>query len=212
MTIVSISMLSDRLPGTAASADLTLAVNRATSFVNTWAKDYDPFDDYQESPESILAPPEIGDICLSAAEAFYYKEIGQRSRDGNETGYWQQYLYGDSEMMGLRQQLMEITIEPTWETQTISLNSNNAMIIGSRTTTGGMWTRVIPFTAQVISGGSSVWVCPDDWSIRKGGNYTDEYPDAWYLDANTGSSVEGSLRYRRTYRNDAMDYARYRGV
>lgn len=206
MAIISISMLSNRLPGSPSGSDLTLAVNRASSFVNTWAQRYDPFDDYQESPESILAPAEIGELCLSAAEAFYYKQIGQRNRNGDEVQKWHDYLYGDN---GLKKQLQTIKIEPEWKTQAISLTSDNVMVIGSRTVTGGMWPRVIPFTAQVISATTNVWVYPDDWYIRKGGLYDDEYRDAWYLDCDNGSQVEGTLRYMRTYRSDGLDYARY---
>jgi len=209
MSIISTTMLSARLPGTADASTLQLAVTRATSFINTWAIKYDPFDDYQESPEEILAPDEIGEMCLLAAEAYYYKQIGLRSRNSDEMQYWNAILYGGEGVTGLKTQLKDIKIEPTWETQTISLNTYNCMLIGSRTATGAMWPRVIPFTAQVISGGSSVWVQPDDWYIRTGGQYNDEYWDAWYLDVTSGSSVEGTLRYMRTYRNDGLDYARY---
>lgn len=202
MTIVSINMLSNRLPGVAASSDLTLAVNRASGFVNTWAIRYDPFDDYQESPEDILAPAEIGGICLEVAESEYYLEIGQVERDGNDSFTW-------SDFKDLKkEELKTINIEPTWETQTISLNSDNVMVIGSRSTTGGMWPRIIPGTAQVIDG-SNVWARMDDWIIRKGGCYDDEWPDAWYLDVNRGSSVAGTLRYMRSYRNDTRDYMKY---
>jgi len=206
MAIVSVSMLSARLPGSPSGTDLTLAVNRASSFVNTWANRYDPFDDYQESPESILAPAEIGELCLISAEAFYYKQIGQRSRNGEEAQRWHEFLYGKD---GIKKQLVDIRIEPEWKTQTISLTSDKTMVIGSRTTTGGMWPRVIPFTAQVISATNNVWIYPDDWYIRQGGLYDDEYCDAWYFDCDSGSSVEGTLRYMRTYRNDNIDYARY---
>ena len=211
MTIISTNMLADRIPGSPASTDLTLAVNRANGFVNTWAKNYDPFDDYQESPEAILAPAEIGSICLEVAEAEYYLEIGEVQRDGNDSFTWHDF----KELK--KEQLKEINIEPTWETQTISLNSDYVMVIGSRSTTGGMWPRVIPHTAQVISasGDASVqWIQPDDWHIVLGGDNisrisSSQFPDAWYFVANRGSSVEGTLRYMRTYRNDAKDYMRY---
>ena len=202
MTIVSIDMLSNRLPGVEASSDLTLAVNRASGFTNTWAIHYDPFDDYQESPEEILAPAEIGSICLEVAEAEYYLEIGQVERDGNDSFTWSDFKDIKKE------ELKTINVEPTWETQTISLNSDNVMVIGSRSTTGGMWPRIIPGTAQVIDG-SNVWARMDDWVIRKGGYYDDEWPDAWYLDVNRGSSVSGTLKYMRTYRNDTRDYMKY---
>jgi len=204
MAIISTTMLSDRIPGTADATALSNAVSKATAFVNTYAsKHYDPFDDYLDSPETILAPDEIGEICLQVAEAYYYLNIGQTSRDGNDRAVWKEILDG------YRAELKEIHVAPTWETQAISLNSNNCMIIGSRTLTGGMWPRVIPQTAQVISNTSSVWLYPDDWFIRKGGMYDDEYYDAWYFDVNRGSSVAGTLRYMRTYRCDGYDYLKY---
>ena len=204
MTIISSNMLSARLPGTANTDDLSLAINRATGFVNTWAIHYDPFDDFQASPEAILAPAEIGSVCLEIAEAEYYLEIGQVERDGNDSFTWHDF----KELK--KDELKSIEIAPTWETETISLNSDNVMGLGSRTTTGGMWPRVIPYTAQVISG-STVWARNDDWTIRRGGAYDDEWPDRWYLDANRGSSVTGTIRYMRTYRNDQRDYMMYMG-
>jgi hypothetical protein len=202
MTIISTAMLDSRLPGTANSTSLTNAVNRASGFVNTWAVKYDPFDDFQESPEAILAPPEIGEICLQCGEAFYFLDIGQTRRDGNDELYWDEFLERK------RTELMSISVSPTWETQTISLNSDKAMVIGSRTVTGGMWPRAIPFNAQVISGSSNTWINFDDFTVNQGGFHDNEYPDAWYFYAET-SSVEGTLRYMRTYRNDHMDYLSY---
>jgi hypothetical protein len=212
MTIISTSMLSARLPGTATSTHLTDAVNRASAFVNTWAINYDPFDDYQESPEAILAPQDIGEICLEVGVAMYYKARGQITHDGliDETI--------DGQLLRKRTELKEIQIEPTWSTQTISLNSDNVMVIGSRTTTGGMWPRIIPFTAQVISANGDAttqWVQPDDWEIVRGGDNkfnnsgSSQFPDAWYFVVDSGSSVEGTLRYMRTWRNDTRDYMRY---
>lgn len=212
MSIVSISMLDARLPGNADSSDATSAVNRASSFVNTWAKDYLPFDDYQVSPETILSPAEIGEICLKASEAFYFLEIGQRNRDGNEDTGWYNFLYGNDEVEGLRQRLEKIRIEPTWESQTISLDSNNAMQLGSRNSTTGTFEKVIPYQAN-ISGTSSALQRCDDFFIRKGGVYNDEYNDAWYLDVNRGvTTTNGTVHYLRTYRKDAKDYADYKGT
>lgn len=203
--IISTTMLTNELPSDATDTNnvITNAVSMASSFVNTWAKNYDPFDDYQVSPEIALAPDIIVRICIEVAKAYYYMGIGQIYRDGNENTAW------NDQISNYREQLLNIIIEPTWETQTISLNTYNTMIIGSRTITGGMWPRVIPHNAQVIGSGSNVWTYPDDWYIRKGGVYDNEYLDAWYLDCTNGSSVEGTLRYMRTYRNDYRDYARY---
>jgi hypothetical protein len=214
-------MLNDRLPGTAVSSDLTLAVNRATSFVNTWAKDYLPFDDYQISPEAILAPAEVGDICLSAAEAYYFLEIGQRNRDGTERTFWNEFLYGTKtkgskssadDVPGLKSQLMEIRIEPEWQSQTISLNSDNVMLIGTRNSTTGAFEKIVPYLAN-ITGTATDLQRNDEFVIRKGGFYDDEFYQAWYLDVDSGNSVTGgTLHYLRTYRKDAKDYADYKGL
>ena len=189
---------------------MTYAVNRATSFVNTWAKDYLPFDDYQESPETILAPPEIGEFCLKAGEAFYYLETGQRNRDGNEDVGWNNFLYGNDETEGLKDRLKTIRIEPTWERQTISLDSNNVMLLGTRNSTTGAFERVIPYKAN-ITGTSTALQRNDEFIIRRGGDYDDEYHDAWYLDVDSNASVtNGTIHYLRTYRKDAKDYAEYK--
>jgi len=202
MSIISTSMLTSRLPGISDGDTALNVINRGTSFVNTWtSKRYDPWDDFTESPEAAVAPYEIVEICLEVSEVFYYLDIGQKSRDGNDLTVYHDFLKGKKE------ELLSIDISPTWHNQAISLNSNKNMVIGNRTS--GTWTRVIPFNANIISNGTSIWTHPQHWTIRKGGNYVDEYTDAWYLDCNTGYSVEGTLKYMRTYRKDCMDYARY---
>lgn len=200
-------MLTNRLPSDAsdANSDISNAIVRATSFVDTWAYKYDPFDDYQASPEVILAPAVIGEIALEVAEAYYFMGVAQRQRDGDTLKYY------DSILIVKRDELRNANITPVWIEQTVALDSNDCMIIGDRTVTGGMWPRVIPFTAQIING-STVYVMPDDFTIRKGGANDNEYPDAWYLDTTESSSVAGTLRYMRTYRNDSHDYMRYTNV
>jgi hypothetical protein len=202
--IIHTSHLLDELPTDASDTDnrVTDAVNRATGFVNTWtSKRYYPWDDYQTSPLVTRAPYEIVHACIEVGKAFYYMRIGQIFRDHGENVAWQAVLDYYKDYLG------SIEVQPTWEEQSISLNSNNAMVIGDRNA-GGAWPQVIPQTAQVISDASNVWLQPDDWYIRKGGEYTDEHYDAWYFYAES-SSTEGTLRYQRTYRKDGMDYARY---
>lgn len=202
-TIISTAWLLRELPPGANDDDdeITDAVFQATDFVNTWANKYDPFDEYDTSPDAPRAPHVIVRATLEVAKAIYFLRIGQIFRDGQEQTSWQDVLayYQDY--------LMKVQVSPEWKTQAVSLDSNNAMVIGSLTT-GHMYPRVIPQTAQVISGSSNTWLQPDDFTIAKGGRYDDDDPQAWYLYADS-SSVEGTLRYMRTYRNDFLDYGKY---
>ncbi len=210
MTIISIAMLQDELPTDASDSnnEITYAVNRGNSFVNTYAEAYEPFDDFTESPEEVQAPPQIGRICLDASKAFYYLGIGEVSRDGNEVSFWNAVLYGENGNGGLKQQLKDIKIEPTWQTQNIRLDSNDAMVIGSRQSSSGRFPKVIPYLANVNQG-SGVYNINDDFVIRRGGNYDDEWRDAWYLEVQRGDITGGTLQYLRSYRIDSFDYAKY---
>jgi hypothetical protein len=206
MTIISTALLSKELPKDAVSDEehLTTAVAQASSFVDTWTSNhYDPFDDYttSEGTETFPAPQAIVRECLEVAKAIFWMGVGQVFRDGEEKSSWQDFL--DNKETSLS----KIKVNPEWKSQAISLNSSNAMVIGARST-AGFWPRIIPHTAQVVSGESNVWLKPDDWYIQQGGEHEDEYSDAWYLYA-ASSSVEGTLRYMRTHRNDGFDYARY---
>ncbi|HUX59530.1 MAG TPA: hypothetical protein VMV77_21330 [Bacteroidales bacterium] len=203
MSIVSINMLSDRIPGTSDGTDLLNAVNRATSFVNTWtSKVYDPWEDFQASPELLLAPQVIGEICIEVAEAMYYMLIGQIQRDGEGNDLWRQLLDDKKE------ELQNIDVNPEWKSQAISLDSNKRMVVGTRNTVTGVYPRVIPFNANVISGAGNNWNRGTDYYVRQGGINRDENSDAWYFDAQS-SSLEGTLNYLRTYRKDTKDYMTY---
>lgn len=203
MSIVSINMLSARIPGSPSGADLLKAVNRATGFVNTWTSmNYDPWQDFQASPELTLAPVEIAEECLEIAETMYYIEIGEIQRDGEGRNLHQEFLKDK------RESLQTINVMPTWESQTISLDSNNRMVIGTRDSVTGVWPRVIPFNAEVVSSSSSTWIRGEDWYIRRGGVNQNEFGNAWYFDAQS-SSVAGTLHYLRTYRKDTKDYMNY---
>lgn len=203
-TIISVTKLQNRLPTGAKNTNnqITDAVNMATTFVNGWAEHYDPFDEFSVSPDTVNAPANIESICLEVGEAFYFRNIAQIDRNGEEMTFWNDVLNTNKET------LKEINIEPEWIEQTIILDSNDAMIIGDRNG-GGDFPRVIPQKAQIITTGKAVFIRFDDWDIRRGGVYTDQYPDAWYLYAETTAMNGHILRYMRTFRNDSIDYARY---
>lgn len=209
MSIISVTQLDNELPADAsnASGEMTDAVSQATGFINTWTSmHYDPFDDYYIDPTSpsveiAPAPAIVQRMCLEVAKAFYFMSVGERYRDGLEKTSWAEYLDG------IKTDLKMLSVAPEWKTQTISLDTSNAMVIGSRSALG-FWPRVIPQTAQVVSATTNIWIPPDDWFIGQGAGLADEYPGAWYFYGGS-SSVEGTLRYMRTYRNDAIDYGRY---
>ena len=205
MTIIATAHLIRELPLDATNENGAIddAVEQASSFVQNHAIRYEYFDDYQESPVDILAPGEVGRVCLEVAKAFYYLRIAQVNRNGDDLLFWQSIIDN------YKSELKTIIIEPTWETQTISLDSNKAMRIGTLDN-GGTWPHVIPFKSEVISATTNTWVYHEDFEIEKGGRYTDENPNAWYLYADT-SSLEGTLRYLRTWRKDGFDYARHVG-
>ena len=206
MTIIPVSLLQSELPPDATDKDrrITNAVNRASGKVNTWtSKRYDSWDNYDSTNNIPRAPDDIVQYCLDIGKALWNKSIGNVYRDGSEELTWQEMIDNAEE------DLKEIKIPPEFKTQTISLDSNDNMLIGSRTTTTGIFTRVIPANAFITSAGSSVYVPCEDFYIRKGGSYDDEYPDAWYLDTMSTSAVEGTLSYMRTYRKDMGDYLTY---
>lgn len=202
-TIISEAMLTRRLPSDAYNGgnEIVDAVRASTALVNSICKRYDPFDEFTASPEATAAPWEIVEATYRIAEAMYYLNVGTRHRNGEEITYW------NSVIEAQRTMLSTLQIEPVWVEQAIVLDSNNAMGIGDRNA-GGFWPRVIPQTAQVISDASGTWIYGVHYSVGTGGNFPDEYPDRWYLYSET-SSLEGTLRYMRTFRNDAMDYAKY---
>jgi hypothetical protein len=205
MTIISTVHLERELPPGFTNENDALgdAVAEASAFVNTYARNYDPFDDFSASPLEILAPREVGRICIEVAKNFYFLRIGESSRNGEEIAFREAML--DKKIT----QLQKLNIEPTWESQAISLDSNNAMVIGSRNTTTGRYPRVLVTTLNnVVSAAGNVWTWSEDWEISKGGRFDDEEPSAWYFYANQ-DGVEGTLHYLRTYRNDTFDYMKY---
>jgi hypothetical protein len=138
---------------------------------------------------------------MEIAKAVFYLGTGEVSRDGEAKAFWTNIIttYKDD--------LKTIAIEPVWKTQTITLDGDDNMIIGD--TDGGVgYPQVIPFNAYITDGAGS-WVRGEDFTITKGGVYEDdEELNAWYFRGDT-SSVDGTLHYMRTYRNDNLDYAKY---
>jgi len=206
MPIIPESLLENELYDSAENTNnyLTTAVNRATGFVNTWTSNkYDPWDNYDTSNNTVRAPSEIVSYTINIAKLEFGRINGvvSRDEDGND-------LYEES-IKNYQDELSTINVTPLFQTQTVSLDANGCMVIGSRTTTSGIWTRVLPKNAHIESAGSSVYVVVDDFWITKGGDYDNEYPDAWYLRTTTGSNVEGTLSYMRTFRKDMRDYLTY---
>lgn len=203
MPIIPESMLENELPNDAENnnKEITRAVNSATGFVNSYTSNrYDIWDNYDSSNDIPRAPDVIVAYTLKIAKIYYYQAIGDVWRDGGEAVTFQEVI--DSQ----KNELLKLLVPPDWNTQAVSLDSNYCMVIGSRTTTSGTWTRVIPKNAHITSDGSSTYVINDDFWINKGGEFDNEYQDAWYLRTNYGSSVEGTLNYMRTYRKDMADY------
>jgi hypothetical protein len=204
MSIIPVSMLENFLPADAENnnTELSNAVNSASGHVNSWTSNkYDTWDNYNETNGKPRAPFNIVDYTLKIAKVIFQQNTNSVSRGGDDDPDELLKTYEDA--------LKIIQVPPSFIDQTISLDSNGSQIIGSRTTTTGKWTRVVPADSHITSGGSSVYVYNDDFWINKGGDYDNEYTDAWYLRTNTGSSVEGTLSYRRTYRNDMHDYLTY---
>lgn len=204
MSIIPVSLLESELPDSAENNnnELTKAVNRATSFVNTWtSKKYDPWDNFTTN-DVTLAPDVIVEIAVGVAVLFYRKTSGDVSRDGEDND-----LYIESKE-DFKTELMDIIVPPKFQTLTIDLDSNDSMVIGSRTTTTGIWTRVLPANSHITSATTNIYVYGEDFTISKGGYNEDEYPEAWYLRAED-SNVEGTLNYMRTFRKDMHDYLVY---
>lgn len=205
MSIIPVSLLESELPDDAENnnQELNKAVARATGFVNSWtSKKYDPWDDYDSDDDTTRAPNDIVEITVEVAKLFYRKIAGDVWRDGEDGE-----SFTDSRE-AYKTELEAVNITPVFLTQTVSLDSNDSMVIGSRTTTAGIWTRVLPANAFITSAESNIYTYGDEFCITKGGANEDEYSDAWYLRAST-SDVEGTLSYMRTFRKDMADYLAY---
>lgn len=202
MSIISVERLSNELPNDASNADgiLSLVVNRASVLVKAHTSNrYDSWDDYDSSTGEAKAPYEIEFICMEVAKAMYFLAIGQVDNDGFGRNIHTQYI------KDTKKDLQKIDISTVTLTQNVSLDANDAMLIGERV--NNIWTRVIPQVCHVETATSNTWIKDVDFVVRKGGTNTDEYFDAWYLYA-LDTSLEGVLHYVKTFRSDAGNYAR----
>jgi len=196
MSIISVAHLTAELPSDAENSndEKTKAVSQASSFVDTWSNKYYPWDDYDESSGEAEAPYMIVRLCLDIAKAMYYEAVSEMTRGGDERDALSLFLADK------RTELKEIDIKPELKSKTIALDSNDAMLIKR-------FTHVIPQTAYVTSASDGVWNAGSDWWISRGGRNDDEYYNEWYFYA-SGSDVEGTLYYYRTFRSDGVDYSR----
>jgi hypothetical protein len=186
---------------------LTKSVNRATSFVHTYtAMHHMPFDDFNATTGFPRAPDDIVNYCTQVATAMFYMSIGESSRDGKERTFWKDIL------IELSNELKKLRISSKWITETISVDSNDIMLLGADINNHQTY-KVIPFNAN-ITGGASTWVNGTDFVIVTGeflnGLTNVEYlRDVWYLYGLENTTVDGTLHYMRSFRNDNSDYALY---
>lgn len=200
MTIISTTNLSNELPSDTDATALTDAVNQGSRLTQTWAKHYEVFPDH--AANVIQAPDEIGRACLEISKAVYWMRVGQVYRDSQELSTWQDMLDY------YKKYLAEIELEPEGSSVTISLNSDGVQLIARNQ-------HILPYhpSCRVTStaGPTTVfWNQGFHWDIRKGNDAEDEFLDGWYLDAEQyKSTIEGTLYYYRSFRNDYLDYLKY---
>lgn len=206
MSILTAATLEAELPS---GADVTSSLlSEIDSFVNnSTSNKYDKWDDATLSPEIEQVPYEIIRIAKEVGKAMYYLSVCQTSREGAEYKFWTDSLTAK------KKELKEIQILPVWYEQVVSLDLlTSSMLVGpgvSDAKFNGLFHRVIPFNAQIESDHGAIWTYGYKWKIRKA-YYADEYPLAWYLDCQSSSDVEGTLKYMRTFRNDGADYLKYK--
>jgi len=200
MTIISTTLLTNELPSDADATAVTNAVAESSVLVNTWAVNYEGFPDISGS--TIMAPREVARACLEIAKALYWTGVGQVYRDGNESESWQALLDYYETYLG------KIDIEPTGSSKTISLDSNGVQLIAR----GQHILRYHPKNRveSAASPSSIIWNQGTHWDIRKGSDPDAEFLDGWYFDAATyDETIEGTLYYYRSWRNDSKDYLRF---
>lgn len=200
MTIISTTNLSAELPSDISSTALTDAVNQGSELTQTWATRYDRFPDH--ATNVITAPQEIGRICLEICKAIYWQRVGQVYRSANELTTWQDVLDHYKKYLG------EIELEPAESTVTISLNSDGVQLIARNQ-------HILPYhpscrVTSIAGATTKFWNRGYHWTIRPGNDSDSEFLDGWYFDAEQyKSTIEGTLAYYRSYRNDGLDYLKY---
>lgn len=202
-TIISTTHLGQLLKGTLDNTTATAVVEAATSFVNTNALRYHPFDTIADDGTT-QAPAIIVMYCKEIAKTMYLQAIGQTKRDGNETEDLQDVLdYYQDKLRDTKFQ-----IEPAIIAKTISLNSNGSMLIarGQEILTYHPLCRV-----ESADSPQNEWNQDEHWHIRRGTTDDEsEFSDGWYFDAETyKDDIEGTLYYARSFRNDGWDRIRF---
>lgn len=202
MAIIPINYLEREMP-TDDTEDqdefLTSSINEATEFCNTNAVNYELWPDYDSDTGIPVAPNPIPRICLQVAKIYYYQATGRIARDGLESENLNETLAAYS----LR--LKTIDIQPTIYSATISLNSDGVQLIARSQ-------HILRHhqSCKVVSGSSNIWNQGFHWDIRRGDDSETEYLDGWYFDAETyRSTIEGTLYYARSWKNNFLDYQRY---
>ncbi len=194
--IISTEYLRLRLPGSDNENDnITDAVSQANSALNGACVKYHPFTFWDTATNAATAPCVIVQKTLELAKLIYKRNTGdvETGDDAQET-----YRVREEELL---KQLKKIEVPPSEETQTVSL-VDDKMLLGTWTAEAG-YVQAIPFGAYIM-GGASKWINKVDFKIVRG-DELDEIPDAWYL-YQLKSGVDGTLHYKRTYRNDGIDY------
>jgi hypothetical protein len=204
-TIISVTHLKNILPSDAADTnnDLTNAVSEASSLVNSWASHYMPFAEVDVNGYA-QAPGIVVYYCRQIAKCLYYMGIGQIYRDGAEKKSWQEDLEYYKKLLN------ELEIEPTVHTVVLTLDSNYRMLIARNQ-------NILPQHTQckLLSNESpqNSWNFGEHWTISKGRMYDGEYEDGWYFTAiDDETTIEGTLYYVKSYRNDTRDYMRYNNL
>lgn len=179
---------------------LTRAIEQAGDFVDGACVNYEEWPDFTTSGgvDTVNAPPVIERYCLQVAKAYYYLSVGVQYRDGTETRW-------DDLLIDYNLQLRALEVEPTASSTTISVNSDGVQLIARNQ-------HILRFhpLCRVESATTNVWNQCIHWDIRKGNDNNDEQFDGWYFDASSyTSSIEGTLYYVRSWRNDGLDYQKY---
>lgn len=200
--IIPVSYLAKVLPSDAldSNSEQTNAITEASAFVNTWtSKHYESWEAYTDNGDdtyTINAPSEIVYVARQVAKHMYFMNIGSVQRDGaEEVDHEQRIEY-------YRNLLEKIQVKPTEHTLSISLDSDGYQIIAQRQ-------NILTHKANIVSGSTNVWNLGKHFRIIKGSAIdSDDYlMDGWYLDgSNYASTLEGTLHYWRSYRNDGRDY------
>lgn len=198
--IIPVAYLAKVLPSDAldTNSEQTNAVTEASAFVNTWtSKHYETWDSYTGTdPYTINAPSEIEYITRQVAKHMYYMNIGSVQRDGAEEEDH------EARIEYYRKLLEKISIKPTEHSVAVSLDSEGYQLIAQNQ-------NILTHKAKIDSGSSNIWNLGKHFWIKKGSaiDAEDYLIDGWYLDgSNYTSTLEGTLYYWRSYRNDSRDY------